>query len=157
MTPLDLTRRDNLRTLCDLHGGGKALATKMGYRGASFISHMASANPVRRVTEATARDFEARLGLKPGTMDISGWDPLNEKAAPAGEPAAMPLRTIEPASGDLVTEVLKTIAEEAEAENITVPLAKMPFLYKVVSANALSEHKGEVNKAFIRDLLQMLR
>ena len=62
-------RRQNLRNLADSMGGPTALAKKLGYANSSFIVQMAGPNPIRQVTEHTARRFETLLDLIPGSLD----------------------------------------------------------------------------------------
>lgn len=66
------TRLANMRRLVEMTEGGAAeLARVMGYAHRSFISQMAGPNPVRRITEKTARSVEAAMGLPSGWMDIT--------------------------------------------------------------------------------------
>jgi len=66
------TRVENLRRVVEMtEGGAGAVAEAMGYRHQSFISQMAGANPIRRISEKTARAIEEAMGLTSGWMDIS--------------------------------------------------------------------------------------
>lgn len=66
---LTATRRANLRRLAGAHGSG-VLAQRLGYTTGSYISQMIGPNPVRPVTERTARVIEQVLGLEPGWLDL---------------------------------------------------------------------------------------
>lgn len=69
-----LNRRNNLRKLV---GEGRRftkhtdLANTLGVTD-SYLSQMIGPNPIRRVTETTARKFEYRLNLAPGALDAAG-------------------------------------------------------------------------------------
>lgn len=62
-------RRENLRRLFDTVGGPTALAKQLGYSNSSFLVQMAGPNPIRQITETTARRFEKQLDLLPGSLD----------------------------------------------------------------------------------------
>lgn len=62
-------RRENLRKLADSLGGPSALAKKLGYTNSSFIVQMVGPNPIRQVSESTARKIERGLDLVPGSLD----------------------------------------------------------------------------------------
>lgn len=63
-------RRNNLRRLRDSKevGGAKALADLVG-KPTTWISQIIGPNPTRPITEDTAREFEEKLGLRPGELD----------------------------------------------------------------------------------------
>lgn len=69
MTRLLEIRRTNLRRLAEQHTA-TALAQKLGYASASWISQMVGPRPVRDVTERTARLVEGVLDLEPGSLDL---------------------------------------------------------------------------------------
>jgi hypothetical protein len=62
-------RRDNLKALIREYGGPLPLSIKIGYTNASFLVQMAGPNPIRDVTEKTARKIEDKLGLPAGWLD----------------------------------------------------------------------------------------
>jgi len=64
---MQAVRRANLRALIEQWGGLRALARKLGYLQAPFLSQMNSGN--RAITEKTARRIESTLKLPPGWMD----------------------------------------------------------------------------------------
>lgn len=63
------TRRANLRRLATEHGSA-VLAQRLGYTTGSFISQMVGPNPVRTISERTARVIEFHLDLEPGSLDL---------------------------------------------------------------------------------------
>lgn len=62
-------RRENLRNYIDTNGGPTAVALKLGYSNGSFLVQMTGPKPIRQVSEATARAYETKLGLIPGSLD----------------------------------------------------------------------------------------
>lgn len=155
-TPLVLSktatiRRDNLRTLCDIHGGGAALARKLGYRTPSFMSQMAGPNPSREVTEKSAREIERTLELPLGTMDIENWDPtLREQPAPAASAPTVAGSTA------VISDVLRLIGQVSEAEQVPVPPLKLPDMVAMTFADAM-ERGGVPREAFVKQLVHLLK
>lgn len=62
-------RRENLRRLIEQWDGPSNLANKLGYTNASFLVQMAGPNPIRDVSERTARKIEGKLDLPRGYLD----------------------------------------------------------------------------------------
>lgn len=94
-------RLTNLRRLIDDAGGPSSLAKKLGYSNASFLVQMAGPNPMRKVTEKTARAFEEKLGLPVGYLDQPSG-----ASAPPEAPATVPFTV------DLIRLVGKVLDEE---------------------------------------------
>lgn len=59
-------RRENLRKLVKEWSGPNNLAAKLGYTNASYLVQMVGPNPIREVSEKTARKIETALGLSAG-------------------------------------------------------------------------------------------
>ncbi len=125
-------RRDNLRTLIQQHEGPAALARRLGYRNAAFLVQMAGPNPSRPVTERTAREFEAKLGLP------SGWFDHVKGAMPPGAPDAVPSAAID---SELVAEVLRLVAEGCETAGVTLAHAKFADVVALLYTEALEERR----------------
>lgn len=143
-------RRDNLRTLCDIHGAA-ALARRLGYRTASFMSQMAGPNPSREVTEKSAREIEQVLELKPGTMDIEGWDPTLAPQQPVAE------TPVDPTSNTaVITDVLRLIGKVSEDEHVTVPPLKLPDMVAMTFADAM-DRGGVPRESFVKQLVHLLK
>ena len=66
---LEQVRREHLRRLAEQYST-TALAEMLGYTSGSFISQMCGPRPTRRVSERTAREIEAHLGLDPYLLDM---------------------------------------------------------------------------------------
>lgn len=161
LSKIATVRRDNLRTLCEVNGSAAALSKKLGYRSASFMSQMIGPNPTREVTEKSAREFEARLALPAGSMDIEGWDgrsPAAQQVPPAGStsPATPP-----PADGaapnyGVVADVIRVIGAVSASEGVSVPPVKFPDLVALGFADSM-EHGGVPRENYIKQLVQLLK
>lgn len=107
-------RLTNLRRLIAEHGGPAELARELGYSNASFLVQMAGPNPIRAVTEKTARAFERKLGLPEGWLDASA-------------PVAAPV--------EVNVDVIKLVGQVLQDEKITLP----PLRYTDLVIFALTE------------------
>lgn len=61
-------RRVRLQALVEQHGA-EYIASKMGWKGTTFISQMCGPNPTRPITEHTARRIEFALNLPHLSLD----------------------------------------------------------------------------------------
>ena len=68
------TRRKNLQQLSLLYGNLSDLARLLGVSVAA-VSQIAGSNPVRAISERTAREIETKLGLTPGYLDLDRRTP----------------------------------------------------------------------------------
>ncbi len=109
------TRLANLRRLISERGGPAELARVLGYSNASFLVQMAGPNPMRAVTEKTARAFERKLGLPEGWLDAA--------EAPSAPPVAANV------------DVIKLVGQVLQDEGITLP----PLRYTDLVIFALTE------------------
>lgn len=76
MAQLKQTRRDNLRWLVNKYGAA-SIARMLGHSNSSYIHQMVGPNPIRGVSEGTARALERAFSLAPDTLDM----PLESLAA----------------------------------------------------------------------------
>ena len=83
-------RRANLRKLANSVGGPGVLSKKLGYTNSSFLVQMAGPNPIRQVSEETARRFESTLDLLPGSLDT----PIDIEPADLIDPADLHVRQV---------------------------------------------------------------
>lgn len=113
MTKFNDHRLENLRRLISDRGGPAELARQLGYSNASFIVQMAGPNPMRAVTEKTARGFEKKLKLPVGYLDT----PVGAQAAPAA-PLDMPL----------TVEIIKLVGQVLQDEGVTLAPARFSDL-----------------------------
>jgi hypothetical protein len=70
MADVYAVRRHNLLLLVDQHHGRKQLGEALGYSNGSYISQLLGTPPKRPLTETTARNIEAKLGLACGWLDM---------------------------------------------------------------------------------------
>lgn len=110
------TRLVNLRRLISERGGPAELARVLGYSNASFLVQMAGPNPMRAVTEKTARAFERKLGLPEGWLDAS---------APVAATPDVPVNV----------DVIKLVGQVLQDEKISLP----PLRYTDLVIFALTE------------------
>lgn len=103
-------RLSNLRRLIDDAGGPSSLAKKLGYSNASFLVQMAGPNPMRKVTEKTARAFEEKLGLPAGYLD----QPSGASAPPAGS-------TPPPQSVPFTVDLIRLVGKVLDEEKVSLP------------------------------------
>lgn len=115
MSAIDLRqiRRENLRHLIKIRGGANALAKALGYANASFLSQMAGPNPMREVTEKTARQIEESLGIAPGVLDTVDPDISYPMSVASMPPEWMDLsQAIQASFGELDAERLRQLSRE---------------------------------------------
>lgn len=154
-------RRDNLRTLCNIHGTS-ALSRRLGYRSPSFLSQMVGPKPAREVTEKSAREFEQRLEMPEGTLDREGWDPTMPEH-PVAPQSLMPLPVATPVAADPVTanasvvsDVIRVISAVSASEQVNVSPSKFPDVVAMSFADSM-EHGGVPRESFIKQLIHLLK
>lgn len=119
MSKTNPQRLENLRHLIDEAGGSSNLAKKLGYSNASFLVQMAGPNPMRSITEKTARKFEEQLGLSSGWLDMPHGDQSESKQPVLHEPVA---------SVDEIVDLIKMVGKVLDEENVTLPAVKFADL-----------------------------
>lgn len=159
-------RRENLRRLIDAHDGPSKLAQKLGYTNASFLSQMAGPNPIRSVTEETAREYEKQLGLPPGSLDVEveleHEQRLLEGRSPGRGSRAAPLPT-----GELEAQVKRLDTQDMMAlvrmvgrvcaeENVNLS----PMKYSDIVALVIEDCEvrgGQLRHEYIRTLVGLTK
>lgn len=130
MSPTDVliaTRRTNLRHLIQSYHGPTALAAKLGYSNGSFLVQIAGPNPIRPLTEKSARKFEELLQLERGWFD-------KEHSGVIEYARAIPEQ---PVDADRLADCVAAISHAAEDLGITLTPDKFGNL-----AALLYEHAG---------------
>lgn len=135
------TRRANLRTLIEQHGGVSRLSEKLGYSSPSFLVQQVGPNPTRVVTERSARKFEQKLGLEPGTLDRET----------GGTPTSAGVST------QVISDVIRLVGTLMQREAVQMP---PPERFADLLALALTdtlEHGGVPREGHIRSVVRLLK
>lgn len=155
-------RREHLRRLIDDHGGPTKLAAVLGYTNGSFLVQMAGPNPMRQVTEASAREYERRLGLPEGSLDKPvEIDPAFIAGTTRRGRSRMPMPPMAPAanapiSTDNLMSLIKLMGEVCSAENVTLPPMKQADIMALAIADSM-EHGNEVRPEYIKTLISLTK
>lgn len=70
MNTLQAIRKANLLRVISQNGGTNAVSKLLGYKNSAFLSQMTGPNPDRKISEETCRNYETKLGLPVGALDI---------------------------------------------------------------------------------------
>lgn len=151
-------RRENLRKLIDNNGGPLAVATKLGYVNSSFLVQMVGPTPIRNVSEKTARSFEAKLGLEPGSLDAE----VDVSAVEARKTIAVRRRNSGTpkvpeamATADL-GKLIQLVGATCESESVTLPNTKFADIIALVLADAAS-HDNTPREDYIKQLVRLTK
>lgn len=146
------TKRENLRRLMDQRGANR-LAKQLGYSNASFLSQMAGPNPIRGVTEKTARRFELAIDLPVGALDT----PTSGDAPPARvanrESAVQPSQA---ASVDLTSDVIRLVGKLFDEEGIDVSGVRFSDVVALAIMDAV-EHDSQARPEHVRSLVRLVK
>lgn len=181
---IETIRLVNMRKLIAAFKGPAMLARALDYGNASFLVQMAGPNPMRAITEKTARSYERALKLLPGWFDdptskieVSYQDapipPLpatrvraySEDAPrpdavlynPATrEVAAVEAKTPEPASAEQTTDIIRLCAKLIEDESVNIPLARFADLVELALSDT-AEHGGQVRQDHMRRMVRLMK
>ncbi|MEO6277198.1 hypothetical protein [Roseateles sp.] len=135
---ISAVRRDNVRALVKANGGNTAVAKRLGHQNGSFLSQQIGPNPIRDVTEKTARAIEEEFNLAAGSLD----------RPPESASAGLSL--------ELVSAAIKLIGQVFEHESVNVQPAKFSEVVVMVLADSL-EHGGMLREAHVRALARLLK
>lgn len=145
-----LIRRARLRQLMNERGANN-LARELGYSNASFLSQMAWPNPIRYVTEKTARAYEARLSLPKGHFD----QPLGDEFVSV--PAVRTTRQVQQVSSvDLTAEVIRMVGRLFSEEGVDFSAIRFADIVAMAILDA-AEHDGQGRPEHIRALVRLVR
>lgn len=132
-------RRSNLRKLVIKYEGMNALARQLGLNRGAYISQLLTENPIRVISEKTARKWEKTLGLAEGWLD----------STPAPAPVAPVLDT------GLLTEVVKTVVEGLQQTGVNLPPARLADLISMQYADAVAAGKLDIGR--LNTILSLLK
>lgn len=128
-------------------------AKQLGYTNASFLSQMAGPNPMRGISEKTARRFEAALGLARGWLDTVHDSPV----------AAAPVSTIRPVekkpehtSVGLTADVIKLVGKLFDEEGVSLSAMRFADVVALAVMDAV-EHENEARPEHIRSLVRLVK
>lgn len=131
MDTTEQNRLLNLRRLIVEFGGSGKLAKKLGYTNASYLAQIAGPNPIRPITEKTARRFEQSLGLQIGVLDAPQTEaPVGRRPAPAAERSSAPVAVAPEVRA--VTDILRMVAVACDESHVNLPLTKFADLVALV-------------------------
>lgn len=150
-------RRENFRRFTEQNGGPTAVAKRLGYTNASYVVQMIGPNPLRTVTERTARRVEAEYGLPAGELD-KPVAPIPLAKAP--EPATTPPEPASVASGNLtnlqVGQLVLLVGKICENEGANLSTGKFADLVALTLSDA-AEHNGQVREDLVKTLVHLAR
>lgn len=141
MRKITEVRRDNLRAVVARMGGGTKVAATLGYRSASFLSQMVGPKPSREITEKSAREFEAKLGLPEGDLD-------RETAAPASEAEVI--------DTSVLVDVIRMLGGVLEAEHVTLAPGRFADVAALAVEDAVT-HGGKPRESHIKSLVRLVK
>lgn len=134
-------RQRNLKAIIAQWGGGEALAKRLGYSNASYLSHMVRGH--RPISEKTARKIESVLGLGVGWLDREH----SEEGNPA--PPASAVDT------SLFARVVVAIGTAMGELGVYLSMDKFEEVVQLVYEDAST--RGEVSDDFVKRVLRLVR
>lgn len=160
-------RRQNLRHAIDTHGGPSEFArlTKINL---SYLVQMTGPNPIRSVTEKTARKCEIALGLPEGTMDTlmpmalaSSYPSAPRAAARALKPHSQVAPSPQAdAQGmmtpDQVMSVMQMVIQQGNTEGVALSLEKGADVIALALADSAS-HNNTPRPDYIKTLVRLAK
>lgn len=145
--PKALTRRARLRQLMNERGANK-LARELGYSNASFLFQMAGPNPIRDVTEKTARTYEQRLSLLVGYFE----QPIGDEPAPVA-----PMRHVQPVNGvEFTADVIRMVGRLFSEERVELSVVRFADVVALAILDA-AEHDGQARPEHVRALVRLVK
>lgn len=166
-------RRANLRKLANSVGGPGVLSKKLGYTNSSFLVQMAGPNPIRQVSEETARRFESTLDLLPGSLDapvdIASTDLINpadlhvrqvnmyrkrKGLEPVAEPAVKSDASM--MSREQLAELVAMVGKVCEESDAKVSTGKFADII-ALALLAKDDRKGGNNEDYVRLLVSLTK
>lgn len=174
MRPITDIRRDNLRRLIEDNDGPSAVATMLGYVNSSFMAQLAGPNPIRNVTEKTARKYEEKLGLPSGWFDTEGAqrvritdsglehivahhiDHTQQTSTPLTQSVSQPNVSVSADDQVDLLALIKLVGKLCEEKNVQMPVTKFADLVALALVDAQS-HGGHVREEHLASVIQLLK
>lgn len=150
-------RRENFRRFAEANGGPTAVAKRMGYSNASYVVQMIGPNPMRPVTERTARRVEEVYNLPTGTMD-KPVAAIPQAAPPkvavvAPEPAVV---ASAPMTSKQIGELVQLVGRICEIEGATLSTPKFADIVALAVTDA-EAHGGQAREDMVKTLVRLAR
>ncbi len=130
-------RRANLRELMRTWGGPTSLAKKLGHSNGSYLAQLAGPNPSRDLSERTAREIEARLGLPTGWLDH--------------EHTGTPAQVDDHALGQCVRAVAAALRDAGHRPDPDRMASLVSLVYDHTRLT------GEVSESYVKKLMELMR
>lgn len=143
-------RRENFRRLVDESGGPTAVAKLLGYTNASYVVQMIGPNPMRPVTERTARKVESAFGLPVLSLDR----PVEVEPAPAAALAPSRGKPKCGMSASEFVEVINVVVRICEEEGASLSNRKFADIVSLVAMDA-DRRGGGTDEAMVRTLVHL--
>lgn len=174
MRPITDIRRDNLRRLIDDNDGPSAVAIRLGYVNSSFMAQLAGPNPIRNVTEKTARKYEEKLGLPPGWFDTEGAqrvritdsgleyivahhiDHTQQTSTPVNQGVSQPNSPVNADEQVDLLALVKLVGKLCEEKNVQMPVTKFADLVALALVDAQA-HGGHAREEHLASVIQLLK
>lgn len=146
--PAQQVRRERLHDLIKTRGGPAALALKLQLSGPSYLSQLLSGT--RPFTEKTARQYETKLGMKPGWFDSSPASVVSGDFPTAVSSASSDV--------DLVVNVTLAIQEALAAEGIKITDSMSVSRSRLIE-DALEHARiaGKLEPGYLQRLVKLLK
>lgn len=145
-------RRENLRTLLSVGKWRSAteLARALGVTKGT-LSQLIGANPLRTISERTAREYEGRLGLPEGVLDMM---PVRPSPAPDSPRVAMSQQPEPVLPPDAATQILDDVMRVVAEAGANLPPEK--FRAAVMLLYRLTVRAGGVvDSADVSDIMKL--
>lgn len=148
-------RRENLRRFTNANGGPAAVAKRLGYSNASYLVQMIGPNPLRSVTERTARKVEEVFNLPERTLDAA--PPVLVEPPKAAVTAPEPQRVQDAALSPLqLGQLVQMVGRICEAEGASLSTPKFADVVALAVTNA-AEHGGQADESLVKTLVRLAR
>jgi|GEM_PF-2056196 len=158
-TPVHTYRRENLRKLIADNGGPSAIGRRLGYANSAWLVQMTGPNPTRNVSEATAREYEIKLGLPMGVLDTpldigENTVPPPRRAHPLRDVAFQPTGSL--MSPAQVDELIAVVGKVCEDEHVSLPISKFADIVRL-SISDMIEHGNRVREDHVKMLIKLTK
>lgn len=146
---IDDFRLENMRRFINENGGPTAVSKRLGYSNGSYLVQMTGPNPTRPITEKSARSFEHRLGMKPGSLDQAVEVPPQTRASRPKSKA-----TSEPTGPSHMVDIINTVTSLVKESGAQMSTQKFADLMALAATDA-ELHQGKVRRDYVNQLIRL--